>query len=256
MTMSMDRNPMHEILDEMGALVEARLGPGRIFKVETVLANPMEVARIFAGSVAETRRAALDVIRAHLGARRDTLSEKAEIVVYGVPDWSPYAAYASMNPLLTLLSTGLGYLGGVVNALGKPGCSVVLATPCPERWDEVHHPSYREVWEDVLPRIGRDPDRALREYADPFAARADYLEQYRHGCGFHPVHPLMGLFPLTRLRHAARVFVAGIEDPAVARHAGFEPTSTVEEAVEQARAFHGPGAAVALVRYPSAFNRQ
>jgi hypothetical protein len=66
----------------------------------------------------------------------------------------------------------------------------------------------------------------------------------------------MGLFPLTRLRHAARVFVAGIEDPAVARHVGFEPTATVEEAIERARAHHGSAASIALVRYPPAFNRQ
>jgi len=55
-----------------------------------------------------------------------------------------------MNPLLTLISSGLGYLGGAAQAVGKPGCSVILATPCPDQWDEIHHPSYREVWEDVL----------------------------------------------------------------------------------------------------------
>jgi hypothetical protein len=254
MTMSFDRNPMHEILDEMGAVVEARLGRGRIFKIETLLANPAQVARVWAGDVGECRRAALEVTHAHLPARRDLLEERADVVLYGVPDWSPYAAYASMNPLLTLLSTGLGYLGGVVNALGKPGCSVVLATPCPDRWDELHHPSYREVWDRVLPAT-RDPDLAMRRFEGELAARADYLERYRFGWGFHPVHPLMGLFPLTRLRHAARVFVAGIEDPRLARHAGFEPTASVEEGVERALAIHGRDARIALVRYPPARSR-
>ena len=49
---------------------------------------------------------------------------------------------------------------------------------------------------------------------------------------------------------------AVVEDPAVARHAGFEPTATVEEAVERARTLHGGDASVALVRYPPAFNRR
>jgi nickel-dependent lactate racemase len=256
MSLTMDRNPLHEILDEMGALVEDRLGRGRIFKIETLLANPLQVARVWAGSVGETRRAALETVRANTPRRRDLIDERADIVLYGVPEWSPYAAFASMNPLLTLLSTGLGYLGGVINALGKPGCSVIVATPCPDRWDETHHPSYREVWDRVLPAIHGDPDEALRRFGPELAARADYVDAYRHRNGFHPVHPLMGLFPLTRLRHAGRVFVAGIEAPALARHAGFEPTATVEEAIERARSIHGRDASISLIRYPPAFNRQ
>lgn len=255
MTMSVDRSVMHEILDEMGALVEARLGAHRVFKIETLLANPMQVGRVWAGSVGATRRAAVEAIRASTPPRRDLVAEKADVVVYGVPAWSPYAAYARMNPLLTLLSTGLGYLGGVINALGKPGCSVVLATPCPDGWDEVHHPSYRETWERILPRHRTEPEGALA-HADELAARPEYIEAYRHGYGFHAVHPLMGLFGLVRLKHAARVIVAGIGDPALAHHAGLEAAGTVEEAMDRALAAHGSGASVTLVKYPAAFNRQ
>ena len=255
MTMSVDRSPMHQILDEMGAVVDAKLGADRVFKIETLLANPLQVGKIWAGRVGDTRRAAVEAIRSSTPPRREMLEGKADVVVYGVPAWSPYAAYARMNPLLTLLSTGLGYLGGVVNALGKPGCSVILATPCGDGWDEVHHPSYREVWERVLPATEGEPERGLA-FADELSARRDYLEAYREGFGFHAVHPLMGLFPLVRLRHAARVYVAGITEPALARHAGLEPTATVEEAMERALGHHGPSASVTLVRYPAAFNRQ
>ena len=44
-----------------------------------------------------------------------------EVVIYGVPDWSPYATFAKMNPLLTLISSALGYMGGYIEAVGKPG---------------------------------------------------------------------------------------------------------------------------------------
>src|SRR5262249_9133072 len=167
-----------------------------------------------------------------------------------------YAAYATMNPLLTLLSTGLGYLGGVINAIGKPGCSVVIANPCPDRWDEVHHPSYRKVWERVLPESGRDPHEALRRFAAELAARADYIAAYRDGNGFPPFPPLLALSPPPRGRRAARVSAAGRGAPGPPRHAGLEPTATVEEALERARAHHGADPRVALVRYPMAFNRQ
>lgn len=255
MSMSTERNRMHEMLDEMGALVTDRLGPDRIFKVETILANPLQVAAIRAGTVDGTRRIALETNRAHMPPRRTLLEEKADIVLYGVPEWSPYAAFSYLNPILTLISTGLGYLGGMIEALGKPGCSVILATPCRDRWDDQHHPSYREVWERVLPQT-RDPYEARRLFEPEFAGRADYIEKYRFGFGFHPVHAIMALFPLKRLKHAGRVFVAGADDRSLVAHVGFEWAATVEDALSAAQEIHGKDAEIAFVPYPPAFNRQ
>jgi lactate racemase len=255
MSMSTERNRMHEMLDEMGELVTKRLGVDRIFKLETILANPLQVAAIRAGTVDGTRRIALETNRTHMPPRRTLLEEKVDVVVYGVPEWSPYAAFSYLNPILTLISTGLGYLGGMIEALGKPGCSVILATPCRDRWDDVHHPSYREVWERVLPET-RDPYRASELFETEYATRADYIERYRFGYGFHPVHAIMALFPLKRLRHAGRVFVSGAEKPSLVSHAGFIPTGSVEEALGAAFEIHGSNAEVALVPYPPAFNRQ
>jgi len=254
MSMSVEKNRMHESLERMGRVVDDRLGQGRIFKVETLLSNPLQVHRVLGGSVHATRREVLEVTRAHQPARRDLLPERVDVVLYGVPDWSPYAAFSFTNPILTLISTGLGYLGGMVEAVGKPGCTVVLATPCPDRWDEVHHPSYREVWDRVLPAT-RDPYEARERFEPELAAREEYVAAYRTGFGFHPVHPVMALYPLKRLRHAGRVLVAGAENPDVVRHAGFEPLATVEDALAEAAATHGPNPSVALVRYPPAVNR-
>jgi hypothetical protein len=256
MSMSLERNRMHEILDAMGAVVEASMGgPDRIFKLETVLSNPLQVHRVLGGSVAATRRAVVDITRANMPARRDLLPEKMDVVLYGVPDWSPYAAFASTNPILTLVSTGLGYLGGMVEALGRPGCTVVMATPCPNRWDEVHHPAYREVWDRVIP-VTRDPYEARELFEPELAARPDYLDRYRNGFGFHPAHAVMALYPLKRLRHAGRVIVAGAEDPSVVEHVGFEAAPTVERALAMVREANGSDPTVALVRYPPAANRQ
>jgi hypothetical protein len=254
MSMSIDRNRMHQMLDEMGAMVTAQLGAQHIFKLETVLANPLQVARVFGGTVDGTRAAALDLNRAHMPPRRTLLEEKADVVLYGVPDWSPYAAFSYTNPLLMLYSTALGYLGGMIEALGKPGCSVVLSTPCPNRWDEQHHPSYREVWERVVPET-KDPYEARALYEEEFANRADYIDKYRTGFGFHPVHAIMAMFPLKRLRHAGRVFVAGADDPSVVEHAGFVPAPTIEAALAEAGGDHGSGASIAYVPYPPAVSR-
>ncbi|MBI3840114.1 MAG: DUF2088 domain-containing protein [Planctomycetia bacterium] len=248
MSMSLHKNRMHAVFDVMGRHLEKRLGK-LVFKIETVLANPFQVGHVFAGGVDETRQAAIDVLGAVHQPRR-AAGEPADIVLYGVPAWSPYASFATMNPILTLISSGLGYLGGHIEAQGKPGCSVILATPCPDQWDMLHHPAYREVWERVLPE-SRDPYEISRRWIDEFAARGDYIERYRNSVGFHPVHAILATHPLKRLRHAGRVFVAGAEDPAVPRHVGFEPTGTVEEAIAAAEAIHGRDCSIVCVDIPS-----
>jgi len=237
MSMSLSNNRMHQMLDEMGQLTESKV-PGPIFKVDTILANPFQVARIFAGSTGETRRAALDVLRGLYADRRDLSREKFDVLLYGVPNWSPYAIYASMNPILTLISSGLGYMGGAVAALGKPDCSVIMATPCPDAWDRVHHASYPNVWERVLDH-DRDPYTIERDYAEEYAHDAPLVEKYRHEYAFHPVHAILACYPLKRLAQIGQVFVAGATAPDVARHLGFTPTATVEEAIDLAARRHG-----------------
>lgn len=254
MSMSLDRNRMHEILDEMGALVDDKLGADRVFKLETVLANPLQVHDIYGGSVTTTRRKVVETLAAHQPARRDLLEEPADVVVYGVPDWSPYAAFSHGNPILDIISTGLGYLGGVIQGLGKKGCTAILATPAPWRWDDARHPSYREVWERVLPET-RDPDEARSRFEPGYSQRADYLDAYRNKFGFHPVHGIMALYPLKRLRHARDVIVAGALDPAIPRHCGCLTAGTVEEAIGIAEDIHGSDCSIAFVDYPLAFNR-
>lgn len=254
MSMSLDRNKMHEMLDEMGALVDEVLGPERVFKLETILANPAQVHTIYGGSVAATRCAVVEKLKTHQPPRRALVEAPVDIVVYGVPDWSPYAAFSHTNPILDIISTGLGYLGGMIQALGRPGCTVILATPCPFRWNETHHPSYREVWDEVLPHT-KDPDVARAEYEPGLAARRGYIESYRFGNAFHPVHATMALYPLKRLRHASRVIVAGADDPEVPAHLGFGYAADVETAIDMARGEVGAGATIAFVDNPMAFNR-
>ena len=255
MSMSFDRNRMHQMLDEMGALVTRELGPNRIFKVETIQANPFVVSEVLGGSVDATRARAVEIMRAHQSNRRDLVAEKVDVVVYGIPDWSPYGAFSSMNPILTLISTGLGYMGGVIEAFGKPGCTVILATPCRNEWNRRHHVSYPEVWERVLP-VTRDPYEARASFEDDFATRDEYIDAYRNHNAFHGVHGIMAIFPLKRLKHAGRVFVAGATDPSLPRHVGFESFATVEDAAAEAKQIHGPDATFAAVGYPPATSRQ
>src|SRR3972149_886998 len=220
MSMSVRNNRMHQVFDEQGEYLESTLGK-RIFKIETVLADATKIGRVWAGGVAETRAAALEVLAQRHPPRRSGAAP-ADVVIYGIPAWSPYATFAKMNPILTLISSGMGYLGGYIEALGKPGCSVIVTTPCPEEWDRQHHAPYPEVWERVLPET-KDPYEITDRSGDEFATRADYIDKYRHHFAFHPIHAILATHPLKRLRHAARVFVAGAPDPKVPERGGLIP---------------------------------
>jgi hypothetical protein len=245
MSMSVHENRMHDVLNEMGALAEAKLARP-LFKVETILANPATIGRIWAGSVAATRAEAIKIQASRFKPRRSE-SAPADVIVYGLPDWSPYATFASMNPLLTLVSSGLGYLGGYIEALGKPGCSVIMATPCPDRWDAEHHPAHERAWREVLPQT-RDPYEITERFEDEYAHDSELIDRYRFGVAYHPIHAILATHPLKRLKHAGRVFVAGADDPAVPRHVGFTPTKTVEEAVAEAERIHGADCEIVCIR--------
>lgn len=246
MSMSVRENRMHEVLNEMGALVEERLARP-VFKVETILANPTTIAHVWAGSVAETRAAAIEVQASLHKPRRSEARERADVVLYGLPNWSPYATFAGMNPLLTLVSSGLGYLGGYIEALGKPGCSVIMATPCPDTWDLEHHPAHAHAWRHVLPET-LDPYEISERFEDEYAHHAEFIERYRNAVAYHPIHAILATHPLKRLKHAGRVLVAGAEDPDVPRHVGFTPTATVEEAIAEAERVHGRDCSITCVR--------
>jgi len=249
MSMSLDRNRMHAVLDEMGHHLEARLGR-RIFKIDSVLADPFHVAHVFAGAVDETRRAARAAEARRFPPRRDAAPEPVDILVYGVPDSSPYAIWASINPILTLISMGLGYLGGMIDAAGKPGCTVVMAAAVRDSWDRVHHPSYPDVWERVLPET-RDPYEISARFEDAFAQHAEHVDAYRHRFAFHPIHGILATHPLKRLRRVGRVIVAAPRDPHVPRHLGFDVAPSVEEAIARAQALHGPDASIGVVTQPA-----
>jgi hypothetical protein len=244
MSMSVLNNRMHDVLNEMGEHAEATLGK-RFYKIECILAGTSRVSKVWAGGVKETRAAAIEVMAARNPPRRSQ-SEPVDVVAYGLPAWSPYAVFGSMNPILTLVSSGLGYLGGHIEALGKPGCTVILASPCPETWDMEHHPSYKDVWDRVLPQT-RDPYEIMARYGDEFTSHTGYIERYRNGVAFHPIHGLLATHPLRRMKHASRVIVAGVEDPAVPRRLGFEHAATVEDAVRMAEATHGTDCSIACV---------
>lgn len=244
MSMSVHNNRMHAVLDEMGAHLEERLGK-RIFKVETIMVRPGQLSHVWAGGVNETRAQALTVMARRHPPRR-AAAAPVDVLIYGIPNSSPYAAFARVNPILTLISSGLGYLGGYIDALGKPGCSVIMAAPSPDDWDMEHHPSYKRAWDEVLPQT-RDAYEIEARFTDAYAGDAEYIDRYRNGVAFHPVHAILATQPLKRLRRAGRVIVAGAVDAAVPQRLGFAAAPGIEAALAVAERLHGSRCSIACI---------
>jgi hypothetical protein len=137
----------------------------------------------------------------------------------------------------------------MIEALGKPGCTVVMAAAVRDAWDRVHHPSYPDVWERVLP-LTRDPYEITERFEARFAGHPEHIDAYRHRFAFHPIHGILATHPLRRLRHVGRVIVAAPCDPHVPRHLGFDVARSVEEALARAREIHGQGATIGYVEQP------
>jgi hypothetical protein len=250
MSMSVKDNRMHRVLNEMAVLFESK-SPSIQFKIEAIEAGPFQTAQVFAGNTWKVREAVLEVLDRQFPARRSLSDTPFDVVIYGVPDWSPYAIFASMNPILTLLSSGLGYLGGTLQALGKQGCTCIMVTPCPNEWDDIHHPSYRDVWQNVLPHT-RDPYAIEKQFSECYAHHERYIDMYRNGNAFHPIHGIFATQPLRRLSHVGRVIVAGAHDPAVPAHLDFTAAKDVADALARCAEIHGPDFSIAYAQHPAA----
>ena len=132
-------------------------------------------------------------------------------------------------PLEPATDLATAYGAAVERPLDRPGCTVIMATRVPTGGMTSTTPRTGRCGTGSCPRPG-DPYEARREFEPAFADRPDLVDRYRTGHAFHPVHAVMALYPLKRLRHAGRVLVAGADDPGVVRHAGFEPAASAEDA--------------------------
>ena len=241
------KDPLHSSLNEMGERLEEALGK-QIFKIETVCNNKVDVAAVFAGTVASTRDRSLGAQAEQVLADFSGL-EQSDVLIYGLPRWMPYATFSETNPILNVIGMGLGYLLMLVELMLKKGGVVIMVSPCPNVWDAVHHPSYIEAWNRVLKQT-HDPYEIRDLFEEDFAHRPEYIYKYRFCYAYHPVHALFVLYNyyITK-EYVGKVFVAGAQDPWIIRHMGFESTKTVQDAICKAEELVGKDCSISYMRY-------
>ncbi len=159
---------------------------------------------------------------------------QTDVLVLGLPYLSPYNVNSVMNPVLAAC-LGLGYLFN--SYLGQPlvrrGGALILHHPVPWEFSTLHHPSYVDFFDEVLP-VSTDPKVIEQKFEEQYATDPWYVHLYRTSHAYHGVHPFyMWYWCAHALDHLGDVIWVGADRRAVARM-GMRAASTFADALEMA----------------------
>jgi lactate racemase len=195
-------------------------------------AAPYGVTSVTAGAPAAVHEVTLrHVLRQQL----TEVDGAADIGVFGLPYICPYNVNSIMNPIL-VMCLGLGYFFNLYRGqpIVRPGGVAIYYHPVRNEFHPVHHPSYIDFFEEVLPET-TDPAAIETKYEQQFATDPWYVHLYRNSYAYHGVHPLyMWYWGAHALEHLGDViFVGG--DRKTTSLMGFRAASTLDDALEMAR---------------------
>ncbi len=175
---------------------------------------------------------------------------QSDILTMGLPYLSPYNVNSILNPIL-VMCLGLGYFFNMYKnkPLVRKDGVIIMSHPTPIEFHPVHHPSYIDFFEQVLPDT-TDGHKIAHKYEKQFAEDEWYRHLYRTSYAYHGVHPLyMWYWGSNAMNHAARIIIVGGNVTAVKRM-GFTPASTMADALEIASDVVGPQPTITHLHNP------
>ena len=175
---------------------------------------------------------------------------QTDIMTMGLPYIGPYNVNSILNPIL-VMCLGLGYFFNLYKGrpLVRQGGVLIMSHPTPWEFHPVHHPSYIDFFEQVLADT-TDPKVIEEKYEKQFAEDDWYRHLYRTSYAYHGVHPFyMWYWGAHALEHLGRVIVVGGNEKAV-RRLGFQPASTLTDALEMASDVVGRDASITHFHNP------
>ena len=208
---------------------------------------PYELTSVQAGEVEAVHERTTDnVLAQHLVP----VEGQTDVLTMGLPYICPYNVNSVMNPIL-VMCLGLGYFFNLYRGrpLVRQGGVVIMSHPTAWEFHPVHHPSYIDFFEQVLAST-TDPAEIEARFEEQFAADEWYIHLYRTSYAYHGVHPFyMWYWGAHALQWLGRVIVVG-GDPRAVRRMGFQPASTLDDALEMAADVVGPSPTVTHIHNP------
>lgn len=175
---------------------------------------------------------------------------QTDILTMGLPYLTPYNVNSIMNPILVMVQ-GLGYFFNLYR--GKPlvreNGVLIMSHPTEIEFNPVHHPSYIDFFEQVLPDT-TDPLEIEKKYEKQYAEDEWYRHLYRTSYAYHGVHPFyMWYWGSHALEYLSQVIVVGGNRKAVKRM-GFKPATTLQDALEMAEDAVGSNPSITHLHNP------
>ncbi|MGC9325153.1 MAG: lactate racemase domain-containing protein [Desulfomonilia bacterium] len=203
------------------------------FVRNSLVRSDYRVCGVFSGAVDQVHEKTLDLL---FRQQNVPVDDQVDILIFGVPNLSPYSAQSIFNPIL-LRSLVLGYLLGLFRnkPLVRKGGIIIACNPCIEKFHPGHHPSYVDFWEHDMESF-YDPLQCWDELAEDYAENPRYLRLYRDNFAYHGTHSLINwMWSGMCLKHLSAAIIAGARQPATARKISFLPARDLSEAISMAR---------------------
>ncbi len=175
---------------------------------------------------------------------------QSDVLVLGVPYLGPYNVNSVMNPILATCM-GLGYYFNSYR--GQPvvrkGGAVILYHPVEADFNQLHHPSYVDFYEEVL-TTSTEPSVIEAKFEEQYATDPWYIHLYRTSHAYHGVHPFyMWYWAAHAMDHVGDVIWVGADRKAVER-LGFRAASSLPDALEMASGTVGRSPSITYLRNP------
>ncbi len=211
--------------------------------------SPYELIAVHAGA---TEPAHAKILQRSYEQYAVPVHGQCDILISGIPYVSPYNVNSkALNPLLVQVMA-LGYFFHMYRnqPVVKKGGVMIVTHPCSDAFDPVHHPSYIEFFNRLLPET-RDAYVLEQKYQDEFAYNPTYVEMYRRGNAYHGAHPFyMWYWGQAGREHLGKVIVVGADNATVPRLLGWDRADTLAEAIAMARGLMGRSASITMLHHP------
>ena len=208
---------------------------------------PYEMTSVQAGDVEAVHAVTTEnVLAQHLVP----VEGQTDVLTMGLPYICPYNVNSVMNPIL-VMCLGLGYFFNLYRGRPLVREGGVLIMGHPTRWEfhPVHHPSYIDFFEELLATT-TDPIELEAKYEEQFALDEWYIHLYRNSYAYHGVHPFyMWYWGAHALQWLGKVIIVG-GDPAAVRRMGFQPASTLSDALEMSTDVVGSAPTITHIHNP------
>jgi len=216
-------------------------------KIFSKIASPYGITGIHAGETEAVHT------KTTASVHRQQLVEvdgQADILIAGLPYVGPYNVNSIMNPILVVCE-GLGYFFNMYRnkPLVRPGGAMIMFHPVSNEFQQVHHPSYVDFFEEVLAET-TDPAAIESKFEQQFATDPWYIHLYRNSYAYHGVHPFyMWYWAAHAMDHLGDVIFVGGDRKTVSR-LGFRSATTLGDALDMASETVGRSPKITALKVP------